>query len=66
MDLTYSELHHEAQKVNANQVHKDFMSFCGKNEALEAFKCLKASKAYAPKMLEKTTSSIYKDATYKG
>ena len=61
MDLTYSELHHEAQKVNANQVHKDFMSFCGKNEALEAFKCL-----YAPKMLKKTTSSFYKDATYKG
>ena len=66
MELTFPELNHEAEKNNANQVHKDFMSFCGKNEALEAFKCLKASKAYAWKILEKTTSSFYKDATYKG
>ena len=61
MELTSPELYHETKKNNANQVHKDFTSFCGKNEALEAFKCL-----YAPKMLEKTTSSFYKDATYKG
>ena len=66
MELTSPELCHEAKKVNANQLHKDFICFCGKNEALEAFKCLKASKAYAWKILEKTTSSFYKDATYKG
>ena len=58
MDLTSSKHYHEVQK--------DLTSFSGKNEASKAFNYLKACKVDAPKMLEKKTFTVFKDATYKG
>ena len=64
MDLTFSKLHHEDQKIIANEVHKDLTNFRGKNE--KAFSYLKACKINTPKMLEKKNFSVLNDATYKG
>ena len=66
MDSTSFKLYHEPKKNIANEVHKDLTSFSGKNEALKAFNYLKTCKVNAPKMLEKKTFTVFKDATYKG
>ena len=66
MDLTSSKLCHKGQKYIANEFHEDLTTFSGKNEALKAYEYLKACKVNAPKMLEKKTFTVFKDATYKG
>ena len=66
MDFTSSKLYHEDHKNIANKDHKELTSFTHKDEALKAFKYLKSCKVNAPKMLEKKTFDVFKDATYKG
>ena len=66
MDLISSNFHPKGQTCKTNEFHEGLTSFCGNNGTLKASKYSKACKENAPKMLEKKTSSIFEDATYKG